>query len=135
MSKAVIVHQLSKDFVLNNTSRAMKNLFVEIFKKSEPKNRQLVLDKLDLEIKHGQFFGIAGRNGSGKSTLLKVIAGIYPPASGSVKVNGSLVPFIELGVGFNGGVDRPGEYLSWWCPAWVYYRTSRWHVPRYRRLC
>ena len=113
MSKAVIVHQLSKDFVLNNTSRAMKNLFVEIFKKSEPKNRQLVLDKLDLEIKHGQFFGIAGRNGSGKSTLLKVIAGIYPPASGSVKVNGSLVPFIELGVGFNGELTgRENIYLG-----------------------
>lgn len=42
-----------------------------------------------------------GKNGSGKSTLLKSIAQIYSPTKGSVRVNGSLVPFIELGVGFN----------------------------------
>jgi ABC-2 type transport system ATP-binding protein len=42
-----------------------------------------------------------GRNGSGKSTLLKILSHIYVPDSGEVKVNGKLVPFIELGVGFN----------------------------------
>ena len=42
-----------------------------------------------------------GRNGSGKSTLLKIMAGIYQPSSGEVVVNGSMVPFLELGVGFN----------------------------------
>ena len=42
-----------------------------------------------------------GRNGTGKSTLLKIIAGIYEPTKGKVKINGNLVPFLELGVGFN----------------------------------
>ena len=42
-----------------------------------------------------------GRNGSGKSTLLKIISQIYVPEKGSVTVNGKLVSFIELGVGFN----------------------------------
>ena len=59
------------------------------------------LNDVSFEIKKGDFFGIVGRNGSGKSTLLKTIAGIYSPNSGSVQVNGTLVPFIELGVGFN----------------------------------
>ena len=45
--------------------------------------------------------GIVGRNGSGKSTLLKILAQIYVPDSGNITINGSLVPFIELGVGFN----------------------------------
>ena len=45
--------------------------------------------------------GIVGRNGSGKSTLLKILAQIYVPDSGNIIINGSLVPFIELGVGFN----------------------------------
>ena len=45
--------------------------------------------------------GIVGRNGSGKSTLLKLMAQIYYPDSGSIDINGVLVPFIELGVGFS----------------------------------
>lgn len=59
------------------------------------------LNGVSFDIKKGEFFGIVGRNGSGKSTLLKTVAGIYAPDSGRVVVNGTLVPFIELGVGFN----------------------------------
>lgn len=62
---------------------------------------QKVLSGLDFEIKKGEFIGIVGRNGSGKSTLLKILAGIYYPQKGEVIIDGSLVPFIELGVGFN----------------------------------
>lgn len=59
------------------------------------------LDDISFEIEKGDFFGIVGRNGSGKSTLLKTLAGIYNPDQGAVHINGTLVPFIELGVGFN----------------------------------
>lgn len=62
---------------------------------------QKVLKGLNFEIKKGEFVGIVGRNGSGKSTLLKILAGTYYPEKGSVLINGNLVPFIELGVGFN----------------------------------
>ena len=55
----------------------------------------------NFEVRQGDFFGIVGRNGSGKSTLLKIISQIYTPEHGSVTVKGKLVPFIELGVGFN----------------------------------
>ena len=62
---------------------------------------QQVLKGLDIEIKRGEFIGIVGRNGSGKSTLLKILAGIYWPEKGEITINGNLIPFIELGVGFN----------------------------------
>lgn len=60
-----------------------------------------VLKDIDLDVYKGEFLGIMGRNGSGKSTLLKILAGIYEPTNGSVKIKGSVVPFLELGVGFN----------------------------------
>ena len=59
------------------------------------------IEKVDFEIHRGEFFGIIGQNGSGKSTLLKVLAGIYVPTRGKVRIDGRLSPFIELGVGFN----------------------------------
>jgi ABC-2 type transport system ATP-binding protein len=59
------------------------------------------LNDISFTVNKGDFFGIVGRNGSGKSTLLKTLAGIYTPNVGTVTINGTLVPFIELGVGFN----------------------------------
>lgn len=63
--------------------------------------KQKVLNGVSFEVKKGEFLGIVGRNGSGKSTLLKLMSNIYVPDKGMVEINGSLVPFIELGVGFN----------------------------------
>jgi len=60
-----------------------------------------VLKDISFEVEKGDFFGILGRNGSGKSTLLKIISEIYVPEKGSVTIDGKLVSFIELGVGFN----------------------------------
>jgi ABC-type polysaccharide/polyol phosphate transport system ATPase subunit len=56
---------------------------------------------VSFEIHKGEFFGIVGRNGSGKSTLLKIMASIYRPDAGRIRLAGRLAPFIELGVGFN----------------------------------
>lgn len=71
------------------------------------------LDGISFDIKKGEFLGIVGRNGSGKSTLLKIIAEIYQPTSGSIEVNGRLVPFIELGVGFNPNLSgKDNVYLN-----------------------
>lgn len=71
------------------------------------------LKGITFDIKQGEFFGIVGRNGSGKSTLLKLLAEIYVPSSGSIHVDGSLIPFIELGVGFNPELSgRENVYLN-----------------------
>lgn len=99
---AVIVKDLYKSFKLpHEQHNSIKQMIVNITKREKGYETQHVLDDVSFEIKKGEFFGIVGRNGSGKSTLLKLLAGIYTPDKGLVRVNGSLTPFIELGVGFN----------------------------------
>jgi putative ATP-binding cassette transporter len=49
------------------------------------------LESFDFELSTGELVFITGGNGSGKSTFLKVLAGLYPPASGTIAVNGVLV--------------------------------------------
>ncbi len=60
-----------------------------------------VLNGLDLDLYGGEAVGICGANGAGKSTLLKIIAGIIPPTSGEVHVEGRVASLLELGAGFH----------------------------------
>lgn len=46
-----------------------------------------VLDKINLEIAHGQTIGIVGHSGSGKTTLVDIILGLLQPNSGSIKID------------------------------------------------
>lgn len=71
------------------------------FKLRSQKESFTALSQINLTVTQGEWLGIIGPNGSGKSTLLKIIAGIYEPDRGDVEVAGQLVPFLELGVGFN----------------------------------
>lgn len=98
---AVSVNDIHKEFILpQNKNTTFKQTVVNIVKKNN-KVTQKVLDGVSFEVNKGDFFGIVGRNGSGKSTLLKLIAGVYAPTAGEVRLHGGLTPFIELGVGFN----------------------------------
>lgn len=99
---AVVVKDLYKSFKLPHEQYSgIKQFIVNFAKRKKGYEVQKVLDDISFEVKKGEFFGIVGCNGSGKSTLLKLLASIYVPDKGLVQVNGSLTPFIELGVGFN----------------------------------
>ena len=103
MSKAIVeISKLTKSFKIPlEASSGIKQQLINILKGRKGYRVFTPLKDISFTINEGDFFGIVGRNGSGKSTLLKTIAGIYTPNSGNIKVHGSLVPFIELGVGFN----------------------------------
>jgi len=98
---AVGIYGISKDFRLPSEKYySLKSHIIHPFKRRSFQYQHALRD-INVEIKKGEFFGIVGRNGSGKSTLLKIIAGVYQPTKGEIKHSGKLVPFIELGVGFN----------------------------------
>ena len=99
---AVKVDHVSKFFKLPvESTQSLRTALVNRFKGIKGYKEQHVLKDIDFEVEEGDFFGIVGRNGSGKSTLLKIISQIYVPEQGTVTVNGKMVSFIELGVGFN----------------------------------
>lgn len=118
MAEDVVVRadQISKNFVLpQEKADSIKSLFTGVTRRGSRKREQVqhALKDISFEIKQGEFFGIVGRNGSGKSTLLKILAGIYQPTSGEIGTTGKLVPFIELGVGFNPELTgRENIYLN-----------------------
>lgn len=79
----------------------MKEYLIKFLKKQLFFEEFTALEGVSAHIEAGEVFGIVGLNGSGKSTLLKVVSGILKPTSGSVAVNGTVSPLIELGAGFD----------------------------------
>lgn len=110
---AIEVKGLYKEFVLpQSKTTSLKQAALNIVRDNK-KTTQKVLNDVSFTVNRGDFFGIVGRNGSGKSTLLKLLSGIYTADKGEIYINGSLVPFIELGVGFNPELSgRDNVYLN-----------------------
>ncbi len=101
MAAAIEVAGVSKTFRIPHEQRTyVKEYFVHPFRRTTYERNEALKD-VTFSVESGEFFGVIGPNGSGKSTLLRILAGIYVPDSGTVRVQGLLSPFIELGVGFN----------------------------------
>jgi ABC-type polysaccharide/polyol phosphate transport system ATPase subunit len=101
MAAAIEVERVSKSFRIPHEQRTyVKEYFLHPFSRTQYE-RNDALKGVTFSVEAGEFFGIYGPNGSGKSTLLRIVAGIYTPDAGGVRVKGLLSPFIELGVGFD----------------------------------
>src|SRR4029450_6563801 len=83
-----------------NLKSAMVNLFRHRNRSVEEGMFQVLRD-ITFTVRQGQILGIIGRNGSGKSTLLKLLAGIYRPDRGNIRVGGRIGALLELGAGFH----------------------------------
>jgi ABC-2 type transport system ATP-binding protein len=111
---AIQVKNVSKQFKVpvKGNKNTLQERFLNPFQKTEHREFN-ALKNLSFEVKKGEFFSVIGPNGAGKSTLLKIVSGIYVADEGTVEVNGDLVPFLELGVGFNPDLSaRENVYLN-----------------------
>jgi ATP-binding cassette, subfamily B, bacterial len=77
---------------------------------------QQVLRGVDLAIPGGSSLAVVGLNGAGKTTLVRLLCGLYPPTSGTVRVNGEDLSGLSLASWhrlvapiFQGFLRRPGD--------------------------
>jgi lipopolysaccharide transport system ATP-binding protein len=97
---AIEVRNVSKRFrIPHERHTTLAERLLALFRPNEIETLAALSD-VTLDVPWGSFVGIIGANGSGKSTLLKTMAGLLVPDDGQVRVHGSLVPLLELGLGF-----------------------------------
>ncbi len=91
----------------------IKEYVIKLLKRQLLFQEFIALKGISFDVRAGESWGFIGSNGSGKSTLLKTISGILKPYKGSVTVNGSISPLIELGAGFDGNMTaRENVFLN-----------------------
>ena len=80
----------------------LKEYFVKLLKRELMFQEFLAVNDVSFQVREGEAWALIGSNGSGKSTMLKAISRILKPHKGTITVNGSVAPLIELGAGFDG---------------------------------
>ena len=53
------------------------------------------LDGVSLRVRRGRLLALLGENGAGKSTLMNILAGVFPPDAGSIRLDGRAVSFVS----------------------------------------
>jgi ABC-type polysaccharide/polyol phosphate transport system ATPase subunit len=78
-----------KDYLIGRFFRNSVNPFLDVH----------ALADINLSITEGERIGLIGGNGAGKSTMLRLLAGIYPPTSGTIDVEGEIASLLDIGIG------------------------------------
>jgi lipopolysaccharide transport system ATP-binding protein len=103
----VDVQNLSVLFPLyHGSSRSLKKMVVAAASGRLAKDQQQrvvvrALSNINLHLESGDRLGLVGSNGAGKTTLLRVLAGIYEPVLGGLRVKGSLNALLDPNLGMN----------------------------------
>ena len=102
--KKVVVDVNNVTIRFNLASQKVDNLkeyVIKMIKKELMFQEFFAVKNVSFQVRQGEAWGLIGTNGSGKSTMLKAISGILKPYQGSISVDGSVAPLIELGAGFD----------------------------------
>lgn len=91
----------------------LKEYFVKLLKRELMFQEFLAVKDVSFQVREGEAWALIGTNGSGKSTMLKAISRILKPYKGTISVNGTVAPLIELGAGFDPEMTaRENIYLN-----------------------
>ena len=102
MDNVIDVKNVSMRFIMEQErTDTIKEYFVKFLQRKLRFSGFLALKDVSFSIRPGEAVALIGVNGSGKSTMLKLIAGVMEPTRGSIAVNGSIAPLIELSAGFD----------------------------------
>ncbi|PYU35500.1 MAG: sugar ABC transporter ATP-binding protein [Acidobacteria bacterium] len=94
-------HVVQRFRVIRERPDTLREAFAHLFRSRTDYYNFEALQGVSFDIRDGEVVGVIGRNGSGKSTILKIIAGVYRPSSGIVRISGKVAALIELGAGFH----------------------------------
>lgn len=70
------------------------------------------LSQVSLTLHHGEVLAVIGENGAGKSTLMKILAGVQPPDSGILLINGVAISISDVEDAFNCGIALIHQELN-----------------------
>lgn len=114
MNEIIKVNHVTMKFnLMEEKVDTLKEYVVRLLKRQLLYNEFISLDDISFSIEKGDVIGIVGLNGAGKSTLLKILAGVLQPTNGSVSIQGTIAPLIEVGAGFDPELTaRENVYLN-----------------------
>ena len=105
---SIQLNDVSVDFVLyQGSARSLKKTLLRSsasgMLKQDEHHRITVkaLSGVSLRLEHGDRVGLIGGNGAGKTTLLRVLAGVYEPTAGRIRVEGRITPLFDIGLGLD----------------------------------
>jgi len=132
---AIIIKSMQKSFLKAGRSRLP--LYRQLLNLHGARHRAAkeVLKNIDLEIPDGSRVAIIGPNGAGKSTLLRLIAGIYQPTSGSIKVEGRVCCFLAPGAGAAPALPVRDNVYLYAALAGLSHRETTASLPRILEFC
>lgn len=100
---SIDLKNISVEFpVYNINARSFKKQFLRLATGgavAEDVNNRVIVNALkdvSLALRDGDRVGLIGHNGSGKSTLLRLLAKIYEPTNGHVRIDGNISPLLDI---------------------------------------
>lgn len=96
------LQNVSLKFPMTFQERSFRTeLFNKLLKKDQKFEFKSGIENITMKLEDGDRLGILGLNGSGKTTLLKILAGVYKPDTGEVKINGKVLSMISMSSGLD----------------------------------